>query len=716
MKKSLPFLFGAQYYRAPTPEQSCWASDLAHMRDLGFNSVKFWVQWRWSHRRSDRYYWDDLDRLMDLAQRNQLRVTLNTILDVAPIWLYQDHPDAKQVMCDGTTVEPYTVGHRQIGGHPGPCYNHPGALAGRQRFMGMAIRHFRDHPALDMWDVWNEPELCFPQRTPDVDRMACYCRWCQLGLTEWLQAKYVDLDALNAVWGRCYDEWSQVEIPRNPHTITDYVDWREFHIDTMSAEAAWRLDMVGDLDPAHTRYLHVVPDTMAPFNAVTCCADDFVLADKCQVFAATMNGGPLMATQVVSAARGKTVYNVESHVNAGCTSLHQRQLALGDLLRDFLPQIGLGIRGFLFWQYRAEVLGFESPSWGLVHLDGTDRPVTAAAREFWAKLAPYADDLMDCAPTVAPVAIWKSRKNEIFHWCIHHSFDPLKESIDGYVRALYRMNLPYRFIDAAMLEKGELQDVKLLIMPSPYYLGDAEAKGLDQWVRSGGVLLSEAHLGGYSARLGRHSRRIPGCGLADAWGLVEVDGTSSYHLEFGSVDDYAGEATDDVVKALAYFGTSGGLYYPILMPNGHVIWGASRYAELESPAGRPEGSFDRQHACLMSFEHELGHVFYAGTNLGLGAKQDDVGLRAVLYRLAERSGILARLPVVPRPNGIAHCDAIGPSSEPRFLVVTNPDAAEDMDSFRFGGRWRGLYSGAEWCTDGGSVTVPGEFCDLFVPC
>ena len=31
-------------------------------------------------------------------------------------------------------------------------------------------------------------------------------------------------------------------------------------------------------DPDKTVYLHVVPDTMQPFNAVTTCADDFELA------------------------------------------------------------------------------------------------------------------------------------------------------------------------------------------------------------------------------------------------------------------------------------------------------------------------------------------------------------------------------------------------------------------------------------------------------
>src|SRR5689334_15299549 len=77
LKNQLPFLFGAQYYRAPTPERECWPDDLRRMRELGFNQVKYWVQWRWQHRGPDRFYWDDLDQLMDLAAANSIGVALN---------------------------------------------------------------------------------------------------------------------------------------------------------------------------------------------------------------------------------------------------------------------------------------------------------------------------------------------------------------------------------------------------------------------------------------------------------------------------------------------------------------------------------------------------------------------------------------------------------------------------------------------------------------
>ena len=86
--------FGTQYYRAPSPQPTQWERDLRSIARLGMNTVKFWVQWRWNNPREGAYMFDDIDRLMDIAQKNGLRVMLNTIFDVAPAWIYRKYPDA----------------------------------------------------------------------------------------------------------------------------------------------------------------------------------------------------------------------------------------------------------------------------------------------------------------------------------------------------------------------------------------------------------------------------------------------------------------------------------------------------------------------------------------------------------------------------------------------------------------------------------------------
>jgi beta-galactosidase len=686
------------------------------MRELGFNSVKYWAQWRWSHKQDGSFDFSDLDVLMDLAQANHLQVTINTIFDVAPHWLYTRYPDAKQIRCDGRVVEPYTVAHRQIGGHPGPCYNHPGARLERERFLRACLEHFRSHPALKMWDAWNEPELCFPQRTPNVDAMACYCPHCQQGFLAWLQAKYASLEKLNQVWGRSYESWDQVETPRNPHTITDYVDWREFHIATMTGEAAWRLALIRELDPGRIHYLHVVPNVMSVFNSVACCADDFELASHCQVFAATMNGGPVYAPQVLSAARGKLCYNVESHVNFGMTNLHQRRLGLDDLLRDWLPQVGLGIRGFLFWQYRPEVLGFEAPAWGVVGLDGSDRPVTFAVRELIRRLAPYCSDLVNCPPALPEIAILKSRKNEIFHFCIHGSLDGLVESVEGYINTLYWNNYAYRILSGEMLANGELEGVKLLILPSCYYLSEAEAASLERWVRRGGMVIAEAHLAGYNATAGRHSRTLPGFGLSQAWGLRESDSSASYHLKLEQAESFLGAASEDVRKALSGVQLSGGKYFPLRLADGALAWGAERYAILEGEDLKPEGWFEPEAPCLASIAIGEGWVFYAGTNLGQGAAKDSSGLLTILKRAAGRAGVQPMLGLKPSQPGQERLDPIREQDgRLRFVVAQNRSSQEQACSVTIQGRGSGLFTGKAFdLSPSTPLILPPAFIDLIV--
>ncbi|MFA5203772.1 MAG: alpha-amylase family protein [Lentisphaeria bacterium] len=692
-----PFLWGAQYYRAPTPGPDCWEADLRRMRELGFRDAKFWVQWRWSERRPGEYYWDDLDRLMQLAEQNGLRVTLNLILDTSPQWLFEQHPDAYMIDARGLQVPCKPNVCRQIGGYPGPCYSHPQALAARQRFFAAAAEHFRAFPALAMWDVWNEPEHSLHSRAADALTQVCYCPHCQAAFRNWLRRKYQTIEKLNAVWGRCYWEFTECEAPVWPHCVADFIDWREFHLDKMAGEAAWRLDTVKQHDPKRVRYLHVVPDTTLCFNPVT-GVDDFQVAESCQVFGASMNNDPFTVAQVVSAAQGRVAYNAEWHVNWGMTSLHPRIIELPLFLREILPQLGWGVKGFLFWQFHAEVLGIEAPAWGLVRTDGSDRPVTRAARDFMAKLAPHLDALRQAeAPAArAPIGVWRSRANDLFHFAMHDNFQSLAADVTGFINSLYWNNLPLRIVSGQQLAAGALDGLRLLILPCGYYLGQAEAQALDAWVRAGGVLLGEAHTGGYDADRNRHSTACPGLGLAASWGLREEEATSSFHLSLEQKTGGATGATGDALKALqAAGGATGDEFFPFTLTDGTEIWGARQFAALAGDNLTVEGTFNGV-PCLVSKAVGKGRLFYAGTRLGqAAAAKDGGGLRKLLLKVAAVAGVT---PAAATPAGAPESVRVDvlrdPVGAPAFLVTTSRgQAAATLVVPGVPGRWRGLYLG-----------------------
>ncbi len=124
-----------------------WEKDLKKMSELGFNMVKFWVQWRWNNPGENEYYFEDIDNLMELANKYKLRVMLNTIFDVAPAWIYKKFPDASMITLSGRKIGPQTQPHRQIGGL-GYCFNHDGVIKYFYEFLKRQLRDIKIIPRL----------------------------------------------------------------------------------------------------------------------------------------------------------------------------------------------------------------------------------------------------------------------------------------------------------------------------------------------------------------------------------------------------------------------------------------------------------------------------------------------------------------------------------------------------------------------------------------
>jgi beta-galactosidase len=721
-----PFLYGAQYYRAPTPAPDAWEGDLRRMRELGMTDVKFWVQWRWTHREPEQFHFDDIDRLADLAADNGLRVTLNVIFDVAPLWLFERFPDARQRVADGSAIEAHAVMSRQIGGYPGPCLTHPGAREAREAFLAATVERYAAHPAMGMWDIWNEAKIsACPRRRDGLERSVCYCGHCRQGFVAWLRERYGELAELNRVWGRCYDRWEQVEAPVTGQCITDLVDWREYHVDVLTGEASWRLETVHRLDATHHAYLHVVPATGQAWDVARCAADDFALADPCDVFAATCNQEPGSFVQVVSAGRGKVCYNVESHVSFGSINRRQRPVDLPMLLDDHLPQLGAGIKGFLYWQFRSETLGCEAPAWGLVDHAGRDRPTTRAVEEFRARIAPQLDALSVARPPSPAVGVLRSRRNELFHYAIHGTVASLAGAVDTYVNLLYWRSVPLRIVSGEMLRAGELDGLKLLIAPQPVFMDHDEAGALAEWVEAGGTLLAEGDLGAYDATAGRYSPITPGCGLADRLGFRETSATAAHHLARepeGGPGDLA-ELDEDTRKAMQAARAAGGPIYPIDLLDGPTLWARDLYGELVGEGLEPLGAFGGPRPSgsvggptVAAKDVGAGRVFYAATWLAGAVERGDEGLSSLLDRALDAAGVTPTLAVqVDPPGAPVHLDVLGIEDRPRLVVAINrADQAVDV-ALRPGEalRLRGVFTDAEFSwPERAHATLPAGFADL----
>ncbi|MEK4350851.1 alpha-amylase family protein [Paenibacillus sp. FSL R5-0475] len=513
--------FGFQYYRSPTPFRDQWEKDLSNIAGQGFNCVKYWVQWRASVSKEGIYQFDDIQELMDIAEQNGLKVILNVIFDVAPAWFYKKHPDSKMITADGSVLEPRAINCRQIGGAPGPCYHHAAAATEKAKFLAETVKTFKDHPALWVWDLWNEPELTTGiKRKLSFDNQVCYCEHSVLAFQEWLKNKYITLKAMNESWQRTYGNWEEVEAPRGQGVFNDLVDWRLFMSGTLTDELRSRVDTVKSLDLLHPVMAHTVPAPI--FNMITAGSDDFKLAEPCDLTGNSLGSSAWSADLLISAAKGKPIINSEIHALPGNTAMKPRQPELREMKRHILTPLARGITGYLFWQYRPEVLGQEAPAWGSVYLDGSPTPWYKDMAQL-NKLVQYnKHELLQAKRRGDGIAILFSPQNQIANFAAHDHLDTYNDSLQGVHKLLHDLNYKVEFLHESDVTEKTLDQYRCLWMPYPLYLNRKLCDLLREWVEKGGILISECSFGALQAENGCHSYTVPGYGFDEVFGVRET--------------------------------------------------------------------------------------------------------------------------------------------------------------------------------------------------
>lgn len=501
--------YGSQYFRPPHPAKENWQKDMQNMHTLGFNTVKLWAVWNTIERTEGSFDFSDLDELVRIAGSSGLRVIINIIPEGAPYWMEKGNEDALYTTSTGSTVSFTGAENMPTAGWPGLCMDKPEVQHYVERFIRTLTAHYAENDTVEIFDVWNEPHLepMFAYR----GEILCYCEHSKRAFAAWLQEKYQTLKALNAAWYRCYTDWSQVKPPVRMSTWTDMMDWRLFWLSNLRRWLRIRVAAAKAGAPdkpvqTHVAYSAIVGNRIngGLSNEVV---DEFQFAREVDVFGTSafpkwlMGDNQfvyhLMQTEIIAeAAREKPFYQVELQGGAGRNGLLGTEVPTKrDVTLWNWNTLIAGGKGVVYWQYRPEPAGLESPGFGLTGFQGENTERSLAAGECARKLN---HAFFDAAKRVLPVnGIYLSRTSEVLCYCDERREILYAESVTGIYEAAYRSGIPVRFVHADFVDSLWEEGLRTLYLPMPLSLSAHEIDALRTFAERGGTIVSEAFPGLY---------------------------------------------------------------------------------------------------------------------------------------------------------------------------------------------------------------------------
>lgn len=234
---------GVYYYpEAWDPVQ--WDRDLKKMAEMGFEFTHF-AEFAWAQIEPQEGVYDFtwLDKAVELAHKNNLKVIMCTPVATPPAWLTKKYPE---ILVEKSTGQKAMHGTRQHFSWSNAKYQELASKVVEK----MAIRYANDKRIWG-WQIDNEPSH---YGTLDYSNSA------QESFRKWLKNKYKTLDNLNKAWGTAfwsgiYSDFEQIELPNDSRLYSSaasnssLVDMKRFHAD----EAAAFISMQNNILKSHIK-------------------------------------------------------------------------------------------------------------------------------------------------------------------------------------------------------------------------------------------------------------------------------------------------------------------------------------------------------------------------------------------------------------------------------------------------------------------------------
>ncbi|HLV02361.1 MAG TPA: beta-galactosidase, partial [Acidobacteriota bacterium] len=380
--------YGGGKARAPMLEQVTessreeWRKDLETIKELGFNTVRTWVEWTAGEPRENEYRFDNLTLLLELAEEVGLKVFIQVYVDSAPDWVGEKYPEARFVAQSGEVIPSQSA--------PGYCFDHPGVREKILDFYRQAARIAGEYPNFLGWDVWSEPHVINWAIIDFIPNATfCYCPSSQTRFRHWLQGRYGSLDQLNQAWYRTFTNWDQVEPPRFGTILsyTDFIDWRTFIQQKLAQDLAVRMKAVKEVVPDRVVTSHAAVPSLftSPLWGVG-APDDWLMVENVDFWGTSIypkhsfpdrHWSLLRLSVIADFIRSSGRHRGGFYIGELQAGTGIRGTVVGDPVteEDHLlwvsKMLSRGAKAINVYAYYPMNSGYEAGGYGLINLDGT---------------------------------------------------------------------------------------------------------------------------------------------------------------------------------------------------------------------------------------------------------------------------------------------------------------------------------------------------------
>lgn len=486
---------GIYYYPEAWPEEQ-WDRDFKAMKAMGFEFTHF-AEFAWARLepQEGKYDFAWLDKAVELAHKNGLKVIMCTPTPAPPVWLTNQYPDAVVVDENGRFM---LHGGRAHGSHSSPKFRQYTA-----KIVAELGKRYGKDTRIWGWQLDNEPSH---YGTYDHSNDAI------LRFREWLKAKYTTLPALNKAWGAAfwsntYSEWYQIRTPNpkeqvqgvNPHSLQDFkrfsadetaefltLQYQELrkHISPQQWITSNFMPMHPPVDPWRSANLDLVTYTTYPVAGYTAGKGEngFRVGD--------WNTIPYL-TDYTRSINGLT----------GCMELQPGQVNWGSYNPQPLPGV---IRAWMWssfaggsklmcaYRFRQPLFGYEQYHNGMKRTDGVT--TNMGGKEWETMMAELAKIKAQYNPKAVAPATYEKRRTLLLSnrdnaWNINYAQQTPQFVYDahvvGYYSMLKQLNCPVDFAtDAAQVDK-----YPVVVAPAYHLIDAAFVSKLKAYVENGGHLI-----------------------------------------------------------------------------------------------------------------------------------------------------------------------------------------------------------------------------------